>query len=182
MSDRLCPTRRALLTLLCVAALVGSPIVLTRAQAEQPTADDIVKALTPPGGPHTRSFRGVAIEPGTESKPPSIDLYINFKYDSAELEPEALLALKSLGQALQSQELKDAHIQIVGHTDAKGSDSYNQNLSERRANAVRSLLIGIYDIDSGHLEAVGRGKSELKDRNHPEDGINRRVEIRNISN
>src|SRR5450755_2370540 len=112
-----------LLGLLCAAMLMGSPIVLTSAQAEQPTAEDIVKALK------TRSFRGVQIEPGTESKPPSIDLYVNFKFDSAELEPDALLVLRSLGQALKSQELKDARIQIVGHTDAKGSETYNQILS-----------------------------------------------------
>ena len=88
----------------------------------------------------------------------------------------------SLGQALQSQELKDARIQTVGHTDAKGGDAYNQKLSERRASAVRSLLVGIYDLDPAHLEAVGRGRSDLKDKSQPEDGINRRVEIRNVSN
>ena len=100
---------------------------------------------------------------------------------SAELEPDALLALRSLGQALQSQELKNDRIQIMGHTDAKGSEAYNQKLSERRANAVRSLLVSIYDINSARLEAFGRGKSELKDKDHPEDGINRRVEIRNVT-
>ena len=149
---------------------------VTSVHGEQTTADDIVKALK------TRSFRGVQIEPGAESKPPSIDLYINFKFDSAELEPDALLALRSLGQALKSQELKDARIQIVGHTDAKGSEAYNQKLSERRASAVRSLLVSIYDIIRLTSKHSGVGKSELKDKSHPEDGINRRVEIRNISN
>jgi outer membrane protein OmpA-like peptidoglycan-associated protein len=128
-----------------------------------------------------RSFRSVKIEPGIESKAPSIDLYINFKFDSAELEPEALLTLKALGQALRSKELRDLRIQIVGHTDAKGTDDYNQKLSERRASAVRSLLIGIYDIEPTHLDAVARGRSELKDKSRPEDGINRRVEIRNVT-
>ena len=162
--------------LLCAAMLIVSSIVPTNAEGEQPTAGEIVKALK------TRSFRGVQIEPGTENKPPSIDLYINFKFNSAELEPDALLALRSLGRALQSQELKDDRIQIVGHTDAKGDDTYNQKLSERRANAVRSLLVSLFDIDSDRLEAIGRGKSELKDTSHPEDGINRRVEIRNVTN
>ena len=145
-----------------------------------------VKALTPkpdtPQQRRTRDFRGVKVEPGTVDKPPSIDLYINFRYDSAELEPEALLALKALGQALRSQELNQARIQIIGHTDARGGDAYNQKLSERRASAVRSLMVGIYDIESVRLEVLGRGRSELKDKSRPEDGINRRVEIRNVTN
>jgi outer membrane protein OmpA-like peptidoglycan-associated protein len=119
-----------------------------------------VKALMP----KTRDFRGVTVEPGAENKPLSIDLYINFKFDSSELEPDALLSLKSLGQALRSPELKDARIQIVGHTDAKGTDAYNNKLSERRASAVRSLLAAIYEIDPARLQALGRGKSELKTR------------------
>ena len=177
MWNRSLRTRRLLFALLGILCLFGGPIIVDRASAQEAkTTDEIVKALK------SRSFRGVALEPGTDNKPPSIDLYINFKYDSAELEPEALLALKSLGQALQSQELKDARIQIVGHTDAKGGDAYNQKLSERRASAVRSLLVGIYDLDPAHLEAVGRGRSDLKDESQPEDGINRRVEIRNVSN
>ena len=175
-----------LLASLCAIPLFGGFLVLDTALAQQPTSDEIIKALTPKpdagGGRRMRDFRGVAIEPGTESKPPSIDLYINFQYDSAALEPEALLALRSLGKALQSQELKEAQVQIIGHTDAKGSDAYNQKLSERRADAVRSLLVGIYDIKPVRLEALGRGEAELKDKSQPEDGINRRVEIRNVTN
>ena len=48
--------------------------------------------------------------------------------------------------------------------------------------AVRSLLAAIYEIDPARLQALGRGKSELKDKTRPEDGINRRVEIRNVTN
>ena len=47
---------------------------------------------------------------------------------------------------------------------------------------VRSLLAAIYEIDPARLQALGRGKSELKDKSRPEDGINRRVEIRNVTN
>jgi flagellar motor protein MotB len=46
---------------------------------------------------------------------------------------------------------------------------------------VQKLLVASYDIDPTHVEALGRGESELKDRNRPEDGINRRVEIRNVA-
>jgi outer membrane protein OmpA-like peptidoglycan-associated protein len=178
MSNRLWRTRSVFGAALCVAALLEALVFLDSARAQQPTSEDILKALMP----KTRDFRGVAVEPGSENKPPSIDLYINFKFDSSELEPDALLSLKALGQALRSPELKDARIQIVGHTDAKGTDTYNNKLSERRASAVRSLLATIYEIDPARLQALGRGKSELKDKTRPEDGINRRVEIRNVTN
>jgi flagellar motor protein MotB len=46
---------------------------------------------------------------------------------------------------------------------------------------VQKLLVAIYDIDPKHVEALGRGESELKNNSRPEDGINRRVEIRNVS-
>jgi len=184
MSRRSHSTSWAFLTLLSVTVLLGGAVARDTATAGEPTSEDIVKALKPkPQVPstRTRALRGVTVEPGAESKPPSIDLYINFKFDSAELEPDALLTLKALGKALQSPELKDARIQIIGHTDAKGSDAYNQKLSEQRARAVQKLLVAIYDIDPVHLQAFGRGKSELKDKSRPEDGINRRVEIRNVA-
>lgn len=177
--------RRSLLPALLCCGLLGTTSFGESAAAQQPTADDIVKALkAKPDGAgkrKTRSLRGVGVEPGAESKPPSIDLYINFKFDSAELEPDALLALKALGQALQSPELKDAMIQIIGHTDAKGTDAYNQTLSEKRAGAVRQLLVALYDIDPTHVDSFGKGETALKDETNPEDAVNRRVEIRNVT-
>ena len=176
----------ALLGLVYAIPITASFFIYDVAKAQQPTSDEIIRALTPKpdagGRWRLRDFRGVAVEPGTESKPPSIDLYINFQYNSAALEPEALLALRSLGEALRSEELKQAKIEIIGHTDARGSDAYNQKLSERRAEAVRSLLVGIYDVSPGRLQAFGRGEADLKDDSRPEDGINRRVEVRNVSN
>lgn len=178
------PTFSVLLALFSAVVLFGASSDQDVAVAGEPTSEDIIEALKPkpevPGERRTRALRGVAVQPGTESKPPSIDLYINFKYNSAELEPDALLTLKALGKALQSPELKDARIQIIGHTDATGSDAYNQRLSEQRAGAVQKLLVAIYDIDPTHVEAFGRGEAELKDSARPENGINRRVEIRNV--
>jgi outer membrane protein OmpA-like peptidoglycan-associated protein len=147
-------------------------------QAANPSADDIVRALTPKSQP--RSMRGVEVQVGKPA-PPSIDLYVNFKYNSAELEPDAMIALRSLASALKSPQLQEAKIQIVGHTDAKGSDDYNMQLSERRAAAVRQFLVFSQDVEGARLEALGKGKRELKDASKPEDGINRRVEVRNMS-
>ena len=175
-------------TMLAVLALLGTLLVagplcqVSFGQAVAPSAEDITRALTqPPNLGKSRSFRGVEVQPGEAPGPPSIDLYVNFRYDSADLEPDAMIALRSLGVALRSPQLKDAKIQIVGHTDATGTDDYNLKLSERRAASVRQFLIFSHDIDAARLEAIGRGKSQLKDATRPTDGINRRVEVRNVS-
>lgn len=68
---------------------------------------------------------------------------------------------------------------VEGHTDAQGSDAYNQWLSERRANAVRELLINEHGVSAEQVVAVGRGESAPVAGNDSEEGraANRRVEI-----
>jgi outer membrane protein OmpA-like peptidoglycan-associated protein len=125
-----------------------------------------------------RGPRGLSIE--GEDKPPSIDLYIPFEFDSDKLKTEALLTLKRLGTALKDTRLSDYRFRIAGRTDAKGSSEYNKKLSERRATAVRNYLLFQYDIEPNRIETVGFGKVQLLDPSKPEDGINRRVQIINI--
>ncbi len=115
------------------------------------------------------------------SKRPSIDLQINFDFNSAELTAKAEPQLNSLGQALTSPELAGAIIMLGGHTDAKGGDDYNQSLSERRAETVKRFLIERYKIPAENLVAAGYGETRLKDRAHPYAAANRRVEIINMA-
>lgn len=115
------------------------------------------------------------------SKRPSIDLQINFDFNSAELTAKAEPQLNSLGQALTSPELAGAIIMLGGHTDAKGGDDYNQSLSERRAETVKRFLIERYRIPAENLVAAGYGETRLKDRAYPYAAANRRVEIINMA-
>src|SRR5262249_38079940 len=143
-------------------------------QAGEPTSEDIVHALTPATRSVTRSWtnnRGVTMEQSTEPVgPPSINLYINFAFDSAKLQTDSLITLEKLATALRDNRLASYVFLIGGHTDAKGSDEYNQNLSDRRADAVRSFLIRKYGIDTTRLIAKGYGETNLADPAHPEDG------------
>jgi outer membrane protein OmpA-like peptidoglycan-associated protein len=132
-------------------ALLGS------ASAQTVSPEDIVRKLTPQ--PQTRSLRGVEVIPGKEVEKPSIDLYIGFEFDSAKLDTDGLLMLKRLATALRDPKLDGFRFEIAGHTDAVGSDEYNQKLSERRAAAVRDQLAFYYDIDAKRLTAVGYGKT-----------------------
>ena len=68
---------------------------------------------------------------------------------------------------------------LEGHTDATGSDPYNQALSERRADAVRDYLVEQHHIEPQRLVAVGKGKKDLLDPANPEAAVNRRVRVIN---
>ena len=115
------------------------------------------------------------------SQRPKIDLNIHFDFDSAAVSPRAEPQLNNLGQALSSPEMNGAIIMLGGHTDAKGSDAYNQSLSERRANAIKDYLVSRYRIPAENLVAAGYGESRLKNKADPNAAENRRVEIINMA-
>ena len=112
---------------------------------------------------------------------PSIDLEITFSYNSATISQKAKPAVQALGKALINPDLKGTTFVLAGHTDAKGSDSYNQDLSERRADSLKKYLIGKYGIAAADLVAVGYGKTKLKNAANPHADENRRVQIVNMT-
>jgi len=112
---------------------------------------------------------------------PSIDLEVNFDYDSATIGSGAQPQVTALGQALSSADLKGRTFIVAGYTDAKGADAYNQSLSERRADAVKRFLSEKYGIEAANLVTVGYGKTKLKNSSDPFAGDNRRVQVVNVS-
>jgi outer membrane protein OmpA-like peptidoglycan-associated protein len=112
---------------------------------------------------------------------PKIDLEINFDYNSAALTPRTEPQLNNLGKALTSNELAGSVFMLGGHTDAKGSDEYNQALSERRAEAVKHFLIERYRVPAANLVSAGYGRNGLKNTADPFAAENRRVEIVNMT-
>ena len=112
---------------------------------------------------------------------PKIDLEINFEYNSATIGTKATSQVTNLGEALSSNELKGSTFIVAGYTDAKGTDTYNQGLSERRADAVKQFLAEKYGIDAANLVTVGYGKSHLKNASDPFSADNRRVQVINMN-
>ncbi|HUF13684.1 MAG TPA: OmpA family protein [Longimicrobiales bacterium] len=102
---------------------------------------------------------------------------ILFDVDSDRIRPESTPTLEEIGTMLR--EHPDLRIGIEGHTDGTGDDAHNQQLSEKRAAAVRAHLIEAYGIDGGRLEAMGFGESRPVDSNDTPEGRqnNRRVEL-----
>ncbi|HEY1364999.1 MAG TPA: OmpA family protein [Xanthobacteraceae bacterium] len=112
---------------------------------------------------------------------PSIDLEINFEFDSATIGRKATPQVAALGSALTSSDLKGRTFILAGHTDAKGTETYNQDLSERRAESVKRYLHQRYGIEPANLLTVGYGKTQLKNSTDPLAAENRRVQIVNVA-
>jgi len=101
---------------------------------------------------------------------------LNFAYDSAELTPRAKAALDSAVSVIRAN--ADIELDLVGHTDSRGSSAYNERLSQRRAQAALDYLVS-QGVPAGALRAVGRGETDPVASNETAEGQarNRRVEI-----
>lgn len=99
-----------------------------------------------------------------------------FAFNSSDLGPNAQGNLDKLVTILNKY--PDTNIEVIGHTDSIGSDSYNQTLSERRAASVTDYLRS-HDIAPSRLSTKGMGKTDPIATNATEDGRaqNRRVEF-----
>lgn len=101
---------------------------------------------------------------------------ILFATDSAALKPTLVQDLRAVSQSLL--DYPNSTIQVIGHTDNVGAAAYNQELSQRRANAVANVLRD-YGVPSGRVVAFGRGEDAPVASNLTPEGRaqNRRVEI-----
>lgn len=209
MTRKTAARHRALLGA-CILGL-GAALPFGAASAGEVTSDQIVRALTPNkpltrslsaaqpaaatadpaqikfvDGLRNRPTRSLSSAERTQiaeitKDKPNIDLEITFDYNSATISRQAAPAVEALGKALASADLKGATFVVAGHTDSVGSDSFNQDLSERRADTIKRVLVESYGIAGADLVTVGYGESRLKDPAHPDSGVNRRVQVVNMS-
>ncbi len=126
-----------------------------------------------------RGLERVEIEAVSRNKP-SVDLEVYFDYRSSEIGERAMPTIMALGRALSSPELKGGVFLLAGHTDAVGSPSYNQKLSQRRAEAIKQALTKNFSLSPETLLTVGYGKDKLKNGQDPFAAENRRVQIVNL--
>jgi outer membrane protein OmpA-like peptidoglycan-associated protein len=158
--------------------ILSSVVYCVSISAQQPAADvsveDLAKALTP-APPATRSLRNLTVAPVR-----TIDLVIQFEFNSARIQSVSDQQLLRLATAMNLEQLQTPRFQVEGHTDAKGSAQYNQALSEKRAQAVAQFLTK-NGIASERLLAVGKGFSDLLNKEDPHSADNRRVRIMTIA-
>jgi OOP family OmpA-OmpF porin len=101
-----------------------------------------------------------------------------FDFDKAVLKDQGKAELHNLDENIKSKGARVVDIDVVGHTDSIGSTEYNQELSERRAMAVKEYMVS-EGIDATIIDATGKGESEPVASNDTSEGQaqNRRVEI-----
>ncbi|SEN44130.1 Outer membrane protein OmpA [Sphingomonas gellani] len=102
---------------------------------------------------------------------------ITFAYDSADVQPQFRRTLDQVASTLS--QYNETLVDVYGHTDATGSDTYNQGLSERRAVSVADYLSG-HGVQSQRIATRGYGKTQPIASNDTDAGraANRRVEIK----
>jgi outer membrane protein OmpA-like peptidoglycan-associated protein len=123
-----------------------------------------------------RELEGAQVSRVGEGIAVTFDSGILFPFDSAELTSEARTNLRKLADSLEAE--GRTNVMIVGHTDADGSGSYNQALSERRGRSAEAYLASL-GVASARVVSRGRGEDEPIASNGTDDGRrqNRRVEV-----
>jgi OOP family OmpA-OmpF porin len=145
------------------------------------------RVTTPPSSDAPREVERPAVKPQPASRPVSeserqlvesgrIRLEnIYFETASARLLPESEASLREAGEALEK--FPELRIEVEGHTDTRGSNRFNQTLSQDRSGSVRDWLLANFRLRPENLIAKGYGESrpETAERNEEELLRNRRV-------
>ncbi|SFR65044.1 OmpA family protein [Litoreibacter janthinus] len=168
---------KRLLTTAAVLAALSAPASADTEYTTEELVDFFVNSID------MGATRGICIGTAQECDtsatpvaPQGLDMRINFELDSAELTQEAQESLKVFALMMQDERLEIARFVVEGHTDARGSEGYNLDLSDARAASVSKFLTD-QGISDERLSAIGLGKTQprVADEFDPE---NRRVELR----
>lgn len=162
------------------------------------TADDVqiateVEKVPEPATGTTDTTVATAAEPATETvvkaaepvivadMPDAIkvDVRIEFAFDSAALDETQKPKLAKLCNVMRTADIQ--LFRIIGHTDASGSDDYNERLSRLRAEEVQRFFVNDCGVEASRLEAVGLGERFLLEGTAPDSDENRRVEFQALS-
>ena len=152
-------------SLLGLLLLSASAAVM--AQQEITSSDTILAKLQP-----------VAVEQRVAGILHSVDIQIAFAINSASLSPNAQQQLQALAAALASPALNGCQFYLIGHTDSSGQADFNQQLSARRAEAVKTWLLAQPALANLTLSSLGLGSQQLLPAMAPEDPRHRRVEVK----
>lgn len=185
---RLMPVAAAMLLSLCsLVAQAGEVKVFRGADSVDP--HEVARILGPikmrtlrllddtPAGSAATTAAAAAVAVIEASQPSSLSLPVPFAFDSADILPSAKSQLDAIAAGIRMLPTTQ-RVVIEGHTDAVGTELYNESLSQRRAQSVRRYLVTMHGIDASRLEAVGLGENSPLPGHGPTAGENRRVQFR----
>jgi len=110
---------------------------------------------------------------------PSINIPINFEFNSTEVDPTTAGNIELLARTLSGEELTDRKFEFVGHADIRGDSWSNMNLSRQRATTIYEAVIGLEPGLEGRISVLGRGESDPIELGDSEEAhrVNRRLQI-----
>ncbi|WP_284618007.1 OmpA family protein [Aquabacterium humicola] len=115
--------------------------------------------------------------PGDDRAASVLSLPVQFEFDSATILPEAREQLDAIAEGIKLLP-PGRRVVIEGHTDAAGSEDYNQQLSRRRAAAVKQYLVQRHGLEAQRMREIGLGERQPLDGADPFAPDNRRVQFR----
>jgi OOP family OmpA-OmpF porin len=190
-----------LAVLLTSAAIIAAASPASHGQAAAPPAparDDIVNALDKfETGPELdlpalkqkiteRSKMRGKNEPEPAKRPlivpelkglPTFNLAIQFDVDTPIILPDSYETVGRVADALVNAPLLPYTFLIVGHTDSNGRREANVILSQRRADALRDVLVNTFKISSKRIQSLGLGEEQFIDQAHPASPVNLQIQI-----
>jgi OOP family OmpA-OmpF porin len=104
-----------------------------------------------------------------------VELMVNFDFDRSEVKPEYFSEIEEVSDFMA--QYPDVVIELEGHTDSRGTEQYNLGLSDRRAAAVRQVMIDRFNVQASRISSRGFGESQPVASNDTDTGRaqNRRV-------
>ena len=159
--------------LLALLTLSLTSVATAQTVLRSTSSDELIEKLNP-NPPKTRGMRNLTPE---SREKPTVDLSIQFEFDSAKILPESKPLLDNLAKAINSNELRGFAFMVEGYTDGVGLPAYNLRLSDQRATAVFNYLTSTGAVSRARLKAIGKGSNDLLVPDKPDAAENRRVRI-----
>ena len=111
------------------------------------------------------------------SKLPQVRFDVAFDPDTSIVRPASYQTIGSIADALYDPKLQPYRFLIVDHVASAGRRDHNRTLTQRRADAIREILVTTFNVSPKRLQALGLGEEQLQDINRPASPANARAQI-----
>ena len=182
------------------APAAAAPPAATPAPTEAPARDDIVNALSHYDADSNLELDLTALkqkisdrskmrgknEPEPSRRPlivpelkglPTFNFNIHFDVDTPIILPDSYETVGRIADAMVNAPMLPYTFLIVGHTDSNGRREANALLSQRRADAIRDVLVNTFKISAKRLQSLGLGEEQFIDSAHPTSAVNLQIQI-----
>ena len=115
------------------------------------------------------------------NKLPAFNVDITFDVDTPIVQPESYQTIGRIADAMVYSSLLPYTFVIVGHIEANGKRESNAILSQRRADAIREILVNTFKISAKRIQSVGLGEEQLLDAARPTAPVNNQIQIMTLA-